>query len=166
MVWLWSANITSYGEKAQAFLGTRLVAEMPSAKAILMCLQEVHRDRAYCDKEAGELLRHGWRTTWNTGRPREDSAGCSPGSMIAATKVHVDFSAESLRGVIGDALGATRWECEDCSFVIAHFSSFYLLIINVYLTDTIRCTGANIDKLAAIKTLVMLLNVPLFYHGG
>ena len=107
-MWLLSANITSYGAKAQALLGSRLVAEMSTVKAMLVCLQEVHKYLHFCDKESGELLRHGWRTTWNTGRPREDSAGHSPGTMIAAAKMHVDFSAVSLKGVIGDALGATK----------------------------------------------------------
>ena len=33
------------------------------------------------------------------------------------------------------------------------------------MTDTIHCTGANIEKLAAIKKLVMLLSMPHILVG-
>ena len=82
LVCLYCANITSYGSKAQTFLGSRLTADFKDVKAIIVCLQEIHRDQQFCDKEDEDLHISGWRSTWNPGRLREQAAGASPGSMI------------------------------------------------------------------------------------
>ena len=164
-VCIYCANVTAYSDKAKALLGHKLIDEQGGERALVVCLQEVHLDEEKCREEANRVYQNGWKTTWNAGKAREAGAGNTPGSMIAASGASMDFSARSLSGTIGDALGAQAWECQDCSFGILQLKEFRLLVINVYLTHTIGGTGVNVAKLAAVQRLIAMLGIPFVAVG-
>ena len=162
---LYSGNITAYGVKAKAFFGHRLIDESQGEKAIVACLQEVHKKEEECREEAEKLEAKGWRTTWNPGKPR-DRGGCnSPGSMMASSGVHIDYTAKGVKEFVGDAVGALRWQCKDCTFGVLHLKSFKILVVNVYLTSAVKFTGDNVEKLMHLKELVRLLGLPFIMVG-
>ena len=144
------ANITVYGDKAKDLIEKRLVAEHRGERAILACLQEHHLAAKDCDKEANRLMQLGWKSSWTEGFANSDGTGVSPGSVIVAAGLRIDFSAEHLYGVLGVAKGATPmqqkatpWDCPDCPFGIVKLKGYQFLLVNVYLTAHIRATGDN-----------------------
>ena len=59
-------------------------------------------------EEAGKLEKNGWRSSWNPGREKDKKTNNSPGTMMATSGVHVDFTAKSLHGYVGGAAGAIK----------------------------------------------------------
>jgi hypothetical protein len=103
---LYCANSTAYGKKAKDLLGHRLADSCKGEKATVVCLQELHLSLEDCQKEADRLHARGWRLVFNEGRRREKTAGQSPGSMMAAAGIRVDYTMRDLTGYTGAADGA------------------------------------------------------------
>ena len=114
----------------------------------------------------------GWKSSWTEGFANSDGTGVSPGSVIVAAGLRIDFSAEHLYGVLGVAKGATPmqqkatpWDCPDCPFGIVKLKGYQFLLVNVYLTAHIRATGDNTHKMSQLKKLVRMLGLPFLMVG-
>ena len=116
---------------------------------MVACLQETHMDKEAADKEAVELYRHGYKSSWGHGSTAPETGGVKGGVCMISGGIMVDYSAKCAGKAWGLA-GKGMEQDGDMVFGIVHFIKLKVLVVNAYMDSSVGFAGGNVGKLARI----------------